>query len=108
MGGAKRNPSVTFRISRKFLEDIEAYKSQKDIIKKIAKALAFLEANPHHPGLKLERIVNDPGAWSIRVDRRYRISFDPDKFLASGAPDWSGSVILLRVLSRDDLYKRPR
>jgi hypothetical protein len=94
--------------SRKFLEDLEAYKSQKDIIKKIAKALAFFEANPHHPGLNLERIVNDPSAWSIRVDRRYRISFDPYKLLESGAPDWSGSVILLRVLSHDDLYSWPR
>jgi hypothetical protein len=94
--------------SRKFLEDIEAFKPKKDIINKIAKALAFLEANPHHPGLNLERIVNDPGAWNIRVDRRYRISFDPDKLLESGVPDWSGSVILLRLLSHDDLYKRPR
>ena len=94
--------------SRKFLEDIEALKSQKDIIKKIAKALGFLEANPRHPGLNLERIVNDPRAWSIRVDRRYRISFDPEKMLESGAPDWSGSLLLLRVLSHDDLYKYPR
>lgn len=37
--------------SKKFLEEIEALKSQKVIIKKIAKALAFLEANPHHPGI---------------------------------------------------------
>ena len=94
--------------SKKFLEDIEALKSQKIIIKKIAKALAFLEANPHHPGLNIERIINDPSAWSIRVDRRYRISFDPVKLLPSGVPDWSGSIVLLRVLSHDDLYKRPR
>ncbi|MGA2227766.1 MAG: hypothetical protein ABSH41_25295, partial [Syntrophobacteraceae bacterium] len=83
-------------------------KSRRVIIKKIAKALAFFEANPHHPGLDLERIINDPSAWSIRVDSRYRISFDPDKVLPSGVPDWSGSVVLLRVLSRHDLYKRPR
>ena len=94
--------------SKKFLEDIKPLKSRRVIIKKIAKALAFFEANPHHPGLDLERIINDPSAWSIRVDSRYRISFDPDKLLESGVPDWSGSVILLRLLSHDDLYKRPR
>jgi hypothetical protein len=94
--------------SKKFLEDIDALRSQKVIIKKIAKALAFLEANPHHPGLNLERIINDPSAWSIRVDSRYRISFDPDTLLPSGVPDWSGSVILLRVLAHDDLYRRSR
>jgi hypothetical protein len=94
--------------SRKFLKEIEVFKSQRDIIRKIAKALAFLESNPNHPELNLELIVNDPSAWSIRVDRRYRISFDPEKLLPSGAPDWSCSVTLLRVLSHDDLYKRPR
>lgn len=94
--------------SKKFLEDIEALKYQKIIIKKIAKALAFLETNPHHPGPNIERIINDPSAWSIRVDGRYRVSFDPVKLLPSGVPDWSSSVVLLRVLAHDDLYKRPR
>jgi Txe/YoeB family toxin of Txe-Axe toxin-antitoxin module len=94
--------------TEKFLEDIEVFKFQKETLKKIAKALTFLEANPYHPGLNLERIVNDPTAWSVRVDRRYRISFDPDKLLDSGAPDWSGNITLLRILSHDDLYKRPR
>lgn len=94
--------------TEKFLEDIEEFKFQKETLKKIAEALTFLEANPHHPGLKLERIVNDPNAWSVRVDRRYRISFDPDKLLDSGAPDWSGNITLLRILSHDDLYRQPR
>ena len=66
--------------------------------KKIAKTLRFLENNPLHPGLKLERIVNDAKAWSVRVDRRYRVSFEPEAFLPSGNPDWSGSVFLLRLL----------
>ncbi len=93
---------------KKFLEDIEALKNQKHIIKKIAKALACLEKDPHHPGLHIERTVNDPSAWSIRVDRHYRISFDPRGLTPSGLPDWSGDLVLLRVLSHDDLYKRPR
>jgi hypothetical protein len=94
--------------SNKFLEDLEMFRSQKDILRKIAKAMAYLETNPHHPGLHVERIVNDPSAWSIRVDRRYRISFDPETLLPSGVPDWSDSLILLRLLAHDDLYKRPR
>jgi hypothetical protein len=94
--------------SNKFLEDLETFRSQKDIVKKIAKALAHLETNPYHPGLHLERIVNDPSAWSIRVDRRYRISLDPETIMSSGLPDWSASLFLLRVLAHDDLYKHPR
>jgi len=94
--------------SKKFLKDLDALRPQADLIRKIAKALAYLEANPRHPGLNLERIVNDPSAWSVRVDRRYRISFDPETILSSGAPDWSGDLLLLRVLDHDDLYKHPR
>jgi len=94
--------------SNKFLKDMEAFRLNSVLRKTIAKALAFLENNPLHPGLHLERINNDPRAWSIRVDRRYRISFDPQAYQASGNPDWTDSILLLRVLDHDDLYKSPR
>ncbi len=93
---------------RKFLEDIEKFRSDAAMRKKIAKSLGFLESNPFHPGLNIERIVNDAKAWSVRIDRRYRLSFEPEKFLPSGNPDWSGSVLLLGLLDHDDLYKNPR
>ena len=54
--------------SRKFLEDVGHFKSDAGMRKKIAKAIAFLENNPLHPGLHIERIVNDSRAWSVRVD----------------------------------------
>ncbi len=77
--------------------------------KKILKALAFLQDNPLHPGLHIERIINDPTAWSIRVDERYRISLDPEAYNdPGGTPDWDKGIILLRILDHDDLYKRPR
>ena len=63
--------------SKLFLKDLEEFRPNAVILKKIAKALALLEANPLHPGLRLERIVNDPTAWAARVDGRYRLSFDP-------------------------------
>ena len=83
--------------SRKFLDDIEAFRSNAIIRKKIAKALDLLEKNPFHPGQNLERIINHPRAWSIRVDRRYRISFDPVRLLPSGSPDWSTDIFLLHL-----------
>jgi len=94
--------------SKKFLEDIKVFRSNQVLRKKIAKALSLLENNPLHPGLNLERIVNDPKAWSVRVDRRYRNLFDPLRFLPSGFPDWSADILLLRVLDHDDLYRYPR
>ena len=38
----------------KFLADIEKFRSNKAMRKKIAKTMTFLENNPHHPGLALE------------------------------------------------------
>ena len=91
-----------------FLKDLESFRSNTAIRKKIAKALAPLEANPLHPGLHLERIINDTSAWSARVDVRYRLSFDPSDYLPAGNPDWSADIHLLRILDHDDLYKSPR
>jgi hypothetical protein len=94
--------------TNKFLEDLESFRRNAVLRKKITKALRFLEINPLHPGLHLERIVNDPTAWSIRVDRSYRIALDPTAYLPGGNPDWSADVVLLRTLDHDDLYKHSR
>jgi len=94
--------------SKKFLDDAEKFRSNAAIRKKIAKTLVLIENNPLHPGLNLERIVNDPTAWSVRVDKRYRVSLEPLGFLPSGNPDWSAGILLLRILGHDDLYKMPR
>jgi hypothetical protein len=91
--------------TKKFLEDVEVFRLNQVLRKKIAKALSLLEKNPFHPGLNLEWIVNDPTAWSVGTDKRYRISFDPGKILLSGSPDWSACVLLLRILDHDNLYK---
>ena len=93
--------------SKKFSSDLDKLKTNKALIKKIAKSLTFLEENPFHPGLHIERITNDPTAWSVRVDRMYRISFEPSSFRPSGTPDWTSPLKLLRILTHDDLYKSP-
>ena len=94
--------------TNRFLTDLDGFRRQPELRKKIAKSLKFLETNPLHPGLHLERIFNDTSAWSIRIDRGYRIAIDPTAHLAGGNPDWSADILLLRVLSHDDLYKHPR
>lgn len=94
--------------SKLFLKDLEQFRSNQTLRKKIAKALVLLEANPLHPGLRLERIVNDASAWSARIDGRYRLSIDPTAYLPAGNPDWGAEILLLRILDHDDLYKSPR
>jgi hypothetical protein len=94
--------------NKKFISDLENFKHQKVLLKKIAKTINFLEENPRHPGLRIERIMNDPTAWSAHVDKRYRISFKPEAFLSAGSPDWTSKLKLLRILDHDDLYKTPR
>ncbi len=91
-----------------FLKDISVFQSNQALDKKIVKALAFLQENPFHPGLHIERIINDPTAWSVRVDKRYRISIDPKAYNEPGTPDWNKGIILLRILDHDDLYKITR
>jgi mRNA-degrading endonuclease YafQ of YafQ-DinJ toxin-antitoxin module len=97
------------KLTKKFLKDLENLrKKDKKKLRQVIKSMALLEQNPLHPGLHIERIVNDPSAWSARVDRRLRISFEPQEYLPSGNPDWTKSIILLRILDHDDLYKEPR
>jgi len=97
------------KLTKKFLKDLEHLrKKDKKKLRQVTKSLALLEQNPLHPGLPIERIVNDPSAWSARVDRRLRISFEPQEHLPSGDPDWTKPIILLRILDHDDLYKKPR
>jgi Txe/YoeB family toxin of Txe-Axe toxin-antitoxin module len=105
----KRNAAMPKLIpNKKFISDLEKFKHQKALLKKIAETINFLEANPRHLGLRIERIVNDPTAWSARVDKRYRISFAPESFLATGSPDWTSKLKLLRILDHDSLYKTTR
>jgi hypothetical protein len=94
--------------SKLFIKDVEQFRDNLIIRKKIAKTLSLLEANPLHPGLHLERIVNDSSAWSVRVDGRYRLSLDPGGYHPAGNPEWSAAITLLRILDHDDLYKSPR
>ncbi len=94
--------------TNKFLEDLENFRHNAALRKKTAKPLRFLESDPLHPGLHLERIVNDPSAWAIRVDRSIRLALDPTAHLPGGNPDWAAEVVLLRLLTHDDLYKYPR
>lgn len=89
--------------NKRFVSDLEKLNKNKLLLKKIAKCLKFLEENPFHPGLKIERIANDLTAWSARVDKRYRISFEPSAYQKTGVPDWKNPLRLLRILDHDDL-----
>lgn len=94
--------------TKKFLKDPEKFRAHPNMRKKIAKTFVLLENDPLHPGLHLERIINDPAAWSIRIDRKYRISIEPQEYHPSGNPDWMSPIVLLRILEHGDLYKFPR
>ncbi len=97
------------KFTKKFLKDLEDLcRKNKKKLRQLTRTLALLEQNPFHPGLQLERIVNDPSAWGVRIDRRLRISFEPQAYHPSGDPDWSKPIILLRLLDHDDLYRKPK
>jgi len=91
---------------------IEVYELPKKLVRCDATTVSgyhkVVEENPCHPGLRIERITNDPTAWSARVDKRCRISFELMAFLPTGSPDWTSQLKPLRILDHDDLYKTPR
>ena len=66
--------------------------------KAAAKQITQLLMDYTHPSLRLEGIAGTDGLFSIRVDRRYRIS------LCFMEKD---TILLRRVLDHDDLYKNP-
>jgi hypothetical protein len=94
--------------SKKFLDDAERLEKNQVFRSKLIKALAVLERDPSYPGLRIERITNDPSAWSAWIDARYRLSFDPDAHLENGFPDWCAPLLLLRVHGHDDLNRMPQ
>lgn len=93
--------------SKKFVKDLKVFERNAVLRKKIAKALSTLQSDPRHPGLNLERIVNDKTAWSVRVDINYRISIEPINKSDKNTVNWNNGIFLLRILSHDDLYKSP-
>lgn len=92
--------------SKLFLKDVESFQSNSVLRKKIAKA-------PYHAGaqsfaLRPPSGTNHKRAWSVRINGRYRLSFDPGGYHPAGNPDWNATIILLRLLDHDDLYKSPQ
>lgn len=59
--------------------------------------IRLLADNPRHPSLQVKKIRGTSDIWEARVDRQYRMSFE-----------WTGDVILLRVVgNHDDVLKNP-
>ncbi len=46
------------------------------IQRKVDKALALLDADFRHPGLRSHRVESAPGVFEAYVDRRYRMTFE--------------------------------
>lgn len=69
-----------------------------NVRKAAAKQIAQLLIDHTHPSLRLEAIVGRKGLFSVRVDKRYRMSLSFEE---------EGSLLLRRVLDHDDLYRSP-
>jgi len=48
----------------------------KAIQQKVDKALAFLDADFRHPGLRSHPVESAPGVIEVYVDRKYRVTFE--------------------------------
>jgi hypothetical protein len=61
----------------------------------IARCLALLAENPHHPGLHTHRMQGSPGVWEAYVDGANRVTFHYD-----------GPKIVLRNNCNHDILRR--
>lgn len=75
------------------------YRRLPPAVRKAAgKQITQLLLDHTHPSLRIEGIVGRKGLFSVRVDRRYRMSL---------AFEGDDTVLLRRVLDHDDLYRDP-
>ena len=69
-----------------------------ELLKSIGAAMKRFEANPRHPGLNFEKIINR-SYWTIRVGLSIRIALRP----RDGEPD---TFDLIDIGNHDDIYRR--
>jgi len=75
------------------------YQSLPPQVRKAAnKQIVQLLIDYSHPSLRLEGIAGRKGLFSVRIDRRYRISLSFEE---------DGTLLLRRVLDHNDLYRNP-
>lgn len=67
------------------------------IQQKVDKALALLDADFRHPGLRSHPVGSAHGVFEAYVDRRYRMTFEQR----------SNTFIMLNVDSHDECFKHP-
>ncbi len=73
-------------------------KLSKPIHKASDKQIVQLLLDHTHPSLHLEGITGFKGIFSVRVNKKYRMSLSFEK---------DNTIMLRRVLDHDDLYKNP-
>ena len=73
-------------------------KRHPDLAAGYSKALLLLEANPHHPSLRLHALKGRlDGLYSASINISYRITLE--MIIADG------EIILINVGSHDDVYR---
>lgn len=64
------------KLAKRFIKQFQ--KLPLEVRVKARKASALLQKNPFHPSIRLHKLKGRlQGAWSISLDRKYRIIFKP-------------------------------
>ena len=70
---------------------------QPETREKVNKALRLLAADPHHPSLRLKKMLGESMIWEARVDRRHRMTLEIQ-----------GDLYVLRGVGKhDETLKQP-
>lgn len=91
MGNA--TPFSTVRVTDQFRAAVQALDAKRQ--KQAAKAVAFLFANPAHPGLNAHPVKPDKHYWEAYLNRSDRLIYVPDHPL----------LVLVDIVKHDDIGK---
>ena len=74
------------------------FKRQQGLINQYEKTLAILQANPHHPALRLHKLKGKlADLYSIAINMQYRISLE---FTVK-----EDRIVLIDIGKHDEIYK---
>lgn len=85
---------MTIHFNRPF---VKQYRQLPALVRqKIDKQIQQLMRDPHHPSLRVKKMINYPHIWEARVDGQYRMTFE-----------LHDTIIQMRKVGTHEIYRNP-
>lgn len=82
------------KLSTRFIKSSFKLASKDPTLKKkLTKFLSLVRINPHHPSLRIHKLINQPH-WSFSIDIKYRVIANIE----------NNTILLTNIGSHDEVY----